>query len=378
MTIHPALLLAICAGPAAANIRDFISPQGVNKVVQEVEAKASVEETEILRTLLWARSRWHPNAPQLLHNVLSRTSNVSTPERRLASCHDNKDSATCPKMADKGTECSACKWADGWCTSTTCGSYEDETTCCANAGKVKTGCYWNPHVKSFGKTGECVELGKCDEMARGKCKSSFDTDCPEAQSLCEGLPGCQWNSCGGCQKTGTTCSCTDNGRTCQSSGGDLMGMLMGNTGCAIMDCVMCFKKEQSGDMDMSKKVTCAEYGTRATTYCSSKCSAIVKTTSEAQCLAKDQGMCPQTVAECKAHTPTQSCKTTAPSSSSTDMAQNCMNMCNSVKVKCGNSAMECTASALKSSDQASSAWSQPKHVAVLFASLLGAASLAFQ
>merc|ERR1719331_1707423 len=104
----------------------------------------------------------------------------------------------------------------GMCSSSTCSGYDSESACCANANSIKTGCYWNEHASG----GECVELGSCGEMAKGKCSDAMDSSCPEAQSVCEALPGCQWNSCGGCQEVGMTCTCSSTGATpiCTSDG----------------------------------------------------------------------------------------------------------------------------------------------------------------
>lgn len=349
--LHLALLVTI-----GAEVQGPISLQSLKQVAKEVEAKASAEEIETLRTLLMTRSNWHPNAPQLLQNVLSRPSGMHGRALAAASCSASKDKETCTKTADPKTSCSACKWISGFCQPSSCSNYENQAACCANAGNVKTGCFWNSHAKGSGNTtGGCVELGDCGDMASGKCGSSFGmsaTTCPEAQSVCKGITGCQWNSCGGCQKTGMTCQCDGDGMTsCTSGGSDggmaaMMAMATGNTGCGITDCALCLKKDESGTMDMTAgKTSCDTYATRATSLCSAKCSKVVHTPAEAKCLAKNSDLCGQTVAECKVNAPPKSC---VPTTSSAEAP--CKEQCTAFDAKCESSG---TNSSCKVATQAS-------------------------
>jgi len=376
MLYRLALIVAIGAMPVVAQAQTPLSLRSMRQVaIKEVEAKASAEEIETLRTLLLARSKWHPDAPELLNNVLSRPSTMhkTMHQRRLeVSCSEYTDSS-CSTMADFKTECNPCRWENNQCEEARCSSYTDQATCCANANKVKGGCFWNQYSTPWGNSnaGECVEQGDCGEMAKGKCTETWGTaatQCAEAQSVCEAINGCKWSACGGCHKTSETCTCEAGSTTCSTGSDDAMGqamlgLLTGNTGCGITDCAMCMK-----DSSMSgTSPTCETVATKMTTECNAKCGRIVHNSDEAKCFARKEGMCGQTVAECSADTLPASCQPT------TEPVSTCAQLCLQFDATCESSGTksDCTVP-----DLAAAAWSIPQHYPLLLASALAVVNFA--
>jgi len=288
----------------------------VRHLAAEVQAKASSEEIDVLRSLLLARRDWHPKAPVLLQKVLGRgyghSVNKSVGRRLAASCYDYTDNETCEQMADPNTACGGCKWYEQWnqCMSNSCNDYTSQETCCANANKVQTGCFWNNDTSS------CVTLGDCAEMANGKCGDNQygyeATECTEAKPVCEAIPGCKWNACGGCMDTGMECDCDNDQKQCIDTSA-VMDTLMGNTGCALTDCVLCMKRgedDQFGGLS-GNPPTCDEMAQMRThPKCSSTCPLVIHDDAEAKCLLDRENLCGnKTVQSCTAEDPPASCGT---------------------------------------------------------------------
>lgn len=377
MLYRLALIVAIGATPVAAQVQTPLSLQSMRQAaIKEVEAKASAEEIETLRTLLLARSKWHPGAPELLNNVLSRPSTMhkTMHQRRLeASCSEYTDSS-CSTMADFKTECNPCRWENNYCSEAGCSSYTDQSTCCANANKVKGGCFWNQYANS--NAGECVKQDECGEMAKGKCTDpnggflfgTEKTQCAEAQSVCEAITGCKWSSCGGCHKTSETCTCEagSTNPSCSTGGDDalgqaMLGLLTGNTGCGITDCAMCMKDSSMTGTSPS----CDTVATKMTTECNAKCGSIVHNSDEAKCFARKEGMCGQTVTQCSADTLPASCQPY------TEPVSTCAQLCLQFDATCETSGTKSDCTVL-----AAAAWSIPQQYPLLMASALAVVNFA--
>lgn len=221
-----------------------------------------------------------------------------------------------------------------------CNHYTSQETCCANANKVQTGCFWNTDTSS------CVELGDCAKMASGKCGDNLfgpaATECTEAQPVCENIPGCKWNACGGCVATGMECDCDNDNKVTQCSDTTaVMDTLTGNTGCTLTDCVLCMKSGEDGQTNFMNPPTCDEMvQMRTHSKCSSTCPSVIHDDAEAKCLLDSENLCgAKTLQGCTAEDPPTSCST------GPKMEPTCDQKCASFDAKCNTASPESTCKA---------------------------------
>lgn len=314
----------------AFDLSKFDSQESMRDYAKTIQEKSTESEQDILKTLLLERAHWHPEASSLLEEVEKRDAHSwrrlnGTQVRRLAGTQiegmfycDGGTKAECEAQQD--AQCNTCVW-DYDCKIHRCQDYNNQQTCCANAGKVITGCRWQKSMYNAGVM-ECAP-NTCEKLIDEAGMTNA-----QKKTACDAAPGCTTLCTESTQKircypgkaADYNCMCDLGSCSLKKPKAEAPTDASGRPSCTLMNCAKCMDGKKCSDKKEAGKTggSCNQY-----------CSGMVTTEAATECVYCG----PKKSASCtpKHATPGPSC--TAPTTTATTTS-GCMASCSATAARC--------------------------------------------